>query len=161
MQVRAEFLIRSESLLLRDAGWLTKFFNPSFINVVTRGQFQWENEGLYQDEDGTLSGQHDSIIMAPAGISNASVSCTPVSNFVNAIRCPFSEGPWLRIDFKDLSCFPYACPRGALLISNEYGHSISVSPFSQGSKTPVQNCMTLLRVNQTYRLDFNSIQVRD
>ncbi|CAF1351069.1 unnamed protein product [Rotaria sordida] len=76
----------------RCGGWLTKFSNISFINVSIRGKFRWEYDALYHDEDGTLGGQSDSIIMAPDGIINASSTCTLVPNFENAIQCPLSEG---------------------------------------------------------------------
>ncbi|CAF4012065.1 unnamed protein product [Rotaria sp. Silwood2] len=83
-------------------GWLTKFSNMSFINVSIRGKFRWEYDALYHDEDGTLGGQSDSIIMAPDGITNSSSTCTQVPNFENAIQCPLSEGSWLRFSLRDL-----------------------------------------------------------
>ncbi|CAF5046101.1 unnamed protein product, partial [Rotaria socialis] len=47
---------------LRCGGWLTKFSQLSFINVQNRGNFRWPYDGLYQDEDGTLSGVVGGIV---------------------------------------------------------------------------------------------------
>ena len=44
-----------EVLFSSIKGWLTKFSQLSFTNVVNRGNFRWAYDGLYQDEDGSLS----------------------------------------------------------------------------------------------------------
>ncbi|CAF4097851.1 unnamed protein product [Rotaria sp. Silwood2] len=68
----------------------------SFYNVAIRGNFRWTYDGVYQDNDGSLGGQPNSVIMAPDGMTNTSSICTSVSNFGNAIECPLSWGSWLR-----------------------------------------------------------------
>jgi hypothetical protein len=44
-------------------GWLTKFSQLSFTNVVNRGHFRWVYDGFYHDEDGSLANVPGSIIL--------------------------------------------------------------------------------------------------
>jgi hypothetical protein len=82
-------------------GWLTKFSQLSFTNVLNRGNFRWVYDGVYQDEDGTLSGTANTIVIAPDGLWNSSSSCWPTQHFVNAITCPVSLGTWIRFAFNN------------------------------------------------------------
>jgi len=85
--------------LVYCGGWLTKFSQLSFTNVTNRGNFRWVYDGVYQDEDGTLSGRANSILIAPDGLWNGTSSCTVTSNFVNSITCPVTMGSWIRFAF--------------------------------------------------------------
>ena len=80
---------------------MTKFSQLSFTNVVNRGNFRWVYDGVYLDEDGTLSGTANSIVIAPDGLWNSSSSCSPTPHFVNAITCPASLGTWIRFAFNN------------------------------------------------------------
>jgi hypothetical protein len=128
----------------------------SFINVALRGRFRWEYDGLYQNDDGTLSGQNESvIIMAPDGFTNASSSCSPAPYFDNALQCASSDGPWVRIGLNDYSGYLRYEP---LLISNEYNYSTSVSWIAQ-ELTVSNGYMMALQVNHTYQFSSNNVQV--
>lgn len=127
----------------------------SFNNVSTYGQFRWPYDALYHDEDGTLSGEPNSVIMAPDGMNNVSSSvCEALDNFENAIRCPLSNGSWLRFSFRDL----WQRNEGQLQVSDENNAS-TIIPFLQEQLTYPNGYLVVLRVNQTYTLQFPSIQV--
>lgn len=66
---------------------------------MNRGNFRWQYDGLYQDEDGTLANSAGDIILAPDSLWNTSSSCRPTPNFRNAITCPASLGSWIRFAF--------------------------------------------------------------
>ncbi|CAF3592631.1 unnamed protein product [Rotaria sordida] len=85
--------------LIYCGGWLTKFSQLSFVNVQNRGNFRWSYDGLYQDEDGTLSNVAGGIVMSPDGLWNTSSACTSTPNFPNAVTCPSSVGKWIRFAF--------------------------------------------------------------
>jgi len=82
-------------------GWLTKFSHLSFNNVARRGKFRWAYDGLYQDEDGSLGGTANTILVAPDALWNTSSSCSVTPNFVNSITCPVSLGTWIRFAFNN------------------------------------------------------------
>ena len=81
------------SLLL---GWKTVFSQLSFTNVLNRGNFRWAYDGVYHDEDGTLSTVPNSMIIAPDALWNTSTACTSTPNFRNGRTCPVSLGTWVR-----------------------------------------------------------------
>lgn len=83
------------------SGWLTKFSQLSFNNVARRGKFRWAYDGLYQDEDGSLGGTANTILVAPDALWNTSSSCSVTPNFVNSITCPVSLGTWIRFAFNN------------------------------------------------------------
>ncbi|CAF2963963.1 unnamed protein product [Rotaria sp. Silwood2] len=85
--------------LIFCGGWLTKFSQLSFVNVQNRGNFRWRYDGIYQDEDGTLSNVVGGIILSPDALWNTSSSCTRTPNFLNAVTCPSSLGKWIRFAF--------------------------------------------------------------
>ncbi|CAF0745209.1 unnamed protein product [Adineta steineri] len=80
-------------------GWLTKFSQLRFTNVLNRGNFRWAYDGLYQDVDGSLANVPGAVILPPDGLWNTSSACSPTPNFVNAITCPSSMGTWIRFAF--------------------------------------------------------------
>ena len=98
---RLDFFLMNE--ICFAVGWLTKFSQLSFTNVLNRGNFRWSYDGLYEDEDGTLSNSPGSIVWAPDNLWNTSNLCTPTPNFVNAITCPASLGSWIRLAFNQAS----------------------------------------------------------
>lgn len=132
-------------------GWLTKFSNISFVNVLVRGKFRWTYDALYYDEDGSLSGQPDSVIMAPDGLTNTSLTCTPTANFENAIQCPLSQGAWLRFSFREI----LERPLGRLFIYN-YDNSSTIIPWLPQQLTYPNGYLTVLTANQTYTLRFET-----
>ncbi|CAF4336556.1 unnamed protein product, partial [Adineta steineri] len=80
-------------------GWLTKFSQLRFTNVLNRGNFRWAYDGLYQDVDGSLANVPGAVILPPDGLWNTSSACSRTPNFVNAITCPSSMGTWIRFAF--------------------------------------------------------------
>ncbi|CAF4924811.1 unnamed protein product, partial [Rotaria socialis] len=78
----------------------------SFINVQNRGNFRWPYDGLYQDEDGTLSGVVGGIVLSPGGLWSTSTTCTQTPNFLNAKTCPSSVGRWVRYAFNNANLAP-------------------------------------------------------
>lgn len=136
-------------------GWQTRFSNISFLNVANRGRLRWAYDGLYIDEDGTLGGLPNSVIMAPDGINNASLMCNAVPDFDNAIRCPLSEGSWIRYSLRDWQ----ERSQGQLQISNDRNSS-TIVPWLQKQLTHPRGYMTVLRANQTYKFNFSVNPVR-
>lgn len=98
--VRIRFLFCCLLMLSRffpQIGWLTKFSHLSFIGVNLRGKFRWPYDGVYEDNDGTITGQNQSmIVISPDGLTNASSACTLAPYFENAIQCPLSDGRFVR-----------------------------------------------------------------
>lgn len=139
-------------------GWLTKFSNISFVNVAVRGKFRWAYDGLYYDEDGSLGGQIDSVLMPPDGLTNSSSFCTPVPFFQNAIQCPRSQGDWLRFSFREL----LERPLGRLFVYNDTMNNIStIVPWLPDQLTYPNGYLIVLRANQTYQLRFETSVTAD
>jgi hypothetical protein len=139
----------------RCGGWETYFSNISFINVLVRGKFRWAYDGLYYDEDGTLSGQSDSIIMAPDGLTNTSLTCTTVPDFENAIQCLRSQGAWLRFSFREI----LERSLGRLFIYDNMNSS-TIVPWLREQLTYPNGYLTVLKANQSYTLVFETSIVR-
>ncbi|CAF4657274.1 unnamed protein product [Rotaria sp. Silwood1] len=134
----------------RCGGWLIKFSNISFDNVLVRGKFRWEYDAVYHDQDGTLCGQPDSVIMAPDGLTNVSTSCAIAPDFENAIQCSLSQGSWLRFSFREL----LERSQGRLFIFDAANTSSTIVPWLREQLTFPNGYLTVLRANQTYTLQF-------
>lgn len=80
-------------------GWMTRFSQLSFTNVLNRGNFRWQYDGIYHDEDGSLSNSPNSMIIAPDGLWSTAPACTVTANIANARTCPVSLGTWVRFAF--------------------------------------------------------------
>jgi hypothetical protein len=143
-----------------NVGWLTKFSNISFINVALRGMFRWKYDGLYQDDDGTLTGQNQSmILMAPDSLTNASSSCTPAPYFENAVQCPLSQGSWVRFYITvNPNYYWYSVYVGTLLVTNEDNNTASAL-WPQQSVTFSSGYLMTLQVNRTYQVSAANVQV--
>jgi hypothetical protein len=122
---------------------------------LVRGKFRWAYDALYYDEDGSLSGQSDSVLMAPDGLTNTSLNCTPVSSFENAIQCPRSQGAWLRFSFREI----LERPLGRLFIDNDMNSS-TIVPWLPEQLTYPNGYLTVLKANQSYTLRFETSIVR-
>lgn len=142
-------------MLFLYIGWLTKFSNISFINVLVRGKFRWAYDALYYDEDGSLSGQSDSVLMAPDGLTNTSLTCSVVPDFENAIQCPQSQGAWLRFSFREI----LERTLDRLFISNNVNATTIVSWLPEQLTYP-NGYLVVLKANQTYTLQFETLIVR-
>ena len=151
VEVRIQHLPRCIFQWFLTVGWQTKFSNVSFLNVASRGRFRWAYDSLYIDEDGTLGGQPNSVIMAPDGINNASSMCTPMSDFDNAIRCPLSEGSWLRFSLRNA----LGRDQGQLHIYDDRNSS-TIVPWLRQQLTLPRGYMVVLRANQTYQFSFSA-----
>ena len=137
---------------MNDLGWLTKFSNISFINVEVRGAFRWLYDGLYEDEDGSLGGIDNSIIMPPDTLNNDS-SCSAVPAFSNAMRCSLSSGPFVRMGLKESYYYYYTgypFLRNTLTITDQNSRSIGINMSSSEDFTHPNGYVMVLRVNQTY-----------
>ena len=139
----------------RCGGWITSFSNISFINVTVRGRFRWAYDGLYHDEDGTLSGQPNSVIMPPDGITNTSLTCSVLPTFDNAIQCPRSQGAWLRFSFREI----LERPLGRLFVYNDVNAS-TITPWLREQLTYPNGYLLVLRANQSYTLRFETLIVK-
>ncbi|CAF3424464.1 unnamed protein product [Rotaria sp. Silwood1] len=125
-------------------GWLTKFSQLSFTNVANRGNFRWPYDGLYQDEDGSLSNVSGTIILAPDGLWNTSNACRPTPNFINAITCPLSLGTWIRFAFNKASLGQ----NGEYLnVYDQFNHHTIVLNLAKRLTHPLGYMMTLLSKN--------------
>ncbi|CAF3664415.1 unnamed protein product [Rotaria sordida] len=125
-------------------GWLTKFSQVSFTNVANRGHFRWPYDGLYQDEDGSLSNVSDAIILAPDGLLNTSNACRTTPNFINAITCPSSLGTWIRFAFNKATLGQ----NGEYLnVYDQFNHYTIVLNLAKRLTHPMGYMMTLLAKN--------------
>lgn len=140
-------------------GWLTKFSSMSFVNVTLRGRFQWPYESLYEDQDGTLTGLNQSmVIMPPDGLTNLSPSCSPSIDFANAVQCSLMDGPWVRIWIQE---YPFNISNyfnTSLQIKNQLNHTTNVSRIHL-SEYRRNGYLFTLQVNQTYQLSLMYQQV--
>ena len=137
-------------------GWLTTFSNISFFNVLVRGRFRWAYDAVYHDEDGTLTGQPDSMIMAPDGMTNTSLACAVLPTFENAILCPRSQGAWLRFSFREI----LERPLGRLFVSNDLNAS-TITPWLREQLTYPNGYLLVLRANQSFTLRFETLIVSE
>ncbi|CAF1300760.1 unnamed protein product, partial [Adineta ricciae] len=138
--------------LVNCGGWLTKFSQLSFTNVVNRGQFRWSYDGLYLDEDGTLGGVSGATIMAPDGLWNTSTACQPTPHFVNAITCPSSLGNWLRFAFNQANLDQ----NGETLFVSDSANHVTDVPSLHKRLTHPNGYMMTLRSQQTYTFQFEN-----
>ena len=137
-------------------GWQTAFSNISFINVLVRGRFRWAYDGVYHDEDGSLSGTPNSMVMAPDGLTNTSSFCSPVPLFENALRCARSQGAWLRFGLQE----QLNNSLGRLFVYNDVNAS-TIVPWLREQLTHENGYTVVLRANQTYTLRFETLIVSD
>ena len=123
----------------------------SFFNVLVRGRFRWAYDGLYYDEDGSLGGVADHVIMPPDGLTNRSLSCIPAPAFENALQCPRSQGDWLRFSFREI----LERPLGRLFVYNG-GNASTIIPWLPDQLTYPNGYLVVLKANQTYQLEFET-----
>lgn len=136
-------------------GWLTKFSQLSFINVANRGHFRWPYDGLYLDEDGSLSNISNGIILSPDGLWNTSNACTITPNFINAMTCPSSLGSWIRFAFNEASLGQNG---ENLFVYDQSNHYTTVLNLHKRLTHPNGYMMTLL-AKKTYLLRFENTNV--
>ena len=129
----------------------------SFINVEVRAVFGWPFDALYEDEDGSLGGLNNSIIMPPDSLNDDSM-CSAVPNFNNAMRCPLSSGSFVRMGLNEQYFYGYRISYGPLIISDLNNHSIIVQQSNQEMTHPY-GYMMVLRANQTYQFNSSSVIV--
>ena len=142
-----------DNLLL--LGWLTKFSQLSFTNVLNRGRFRWQYDGVYQDEDGSLSNTPNSIIIAPDTLWNSSTACTPTANILNAMTCPVSLGTWIRFAFNKANLGQ----NGEVLnIYDSFNRRAVVLNLQKRLTHPKGYMMTLL-AQRTYLFQFQNANV--
>ncbi|CAF1377186.1 unnamed protein product, partial [Adineta steineri] len=133
-------------------GWLTKFSQLNFINVLNRGQFRWSYDGIYQDEDGTLGNIPGATIMPPDGLWNTSNACTPTPHFVNSITCPGSLGNFLRFSFNQANLDQ----NGETLFIYDSSNHVTNVPSLQKRLTHPNGYMMVLQSKQTYTFEFEN-----
>ncbi|CAF3637436.1 unnamed protein product [Rotaria sp. Silwood1] len=133
-------------------GWLTKFSQLSFTNVQNRGNFRWQYDGIYQDEDGTLSGVVGGMVIAPDALWNTSTACTRTPNFLNAMTCPSSLGGWIRFAFNKANLGP----NGEVLnVYDTSNHHTVVLNLKKRLTHPIGYMMNLL-TKQNYFFQFEN-----
>lgn len=136
-------------------GWVTRFSQLSFSNVLNRGNFRWAYDGLYVDEDGTLANSPGSVILPPDGLWNGSSACSVTPNFVNAITCPGSLGTWTRFALNEASL----SQNGEMLHIYDDSHHHTVVPFLAKRLTHPKGYMMNLLARRTYFLQFQNANV--
>ncbi|UJR08495.1 hypothetical protein I4U23_012761 [Adineta vaga] len=137
-------------------GWTIKFYKMSFINVVNRARLRWQYDALFENSDRTLTDQNDSVIvMARDGLANTLPSCTPVSDFENAVQCSLSEGPWIRLALTENLNYRSSINSGPLTITDENNTTVNVSWYYEGL-TYAQGYTMLLKVNKTYQFSYSN-----
>jgi hypothetical protein len=137
-------------------GWETAFSNISFVNVLVRGRFRWAYDGVYHDEDGSLSGTPNTMIMAPDGLTNTSLFCSPLPSFENALQCPRSQGAWQRFALQELMNNSL----GRLFIHNDVNAS-TIVPWLREQLTHENGYTVVVRANQSYTLSFETLIVSE
>lgn len=126
--------------------------------MILRGKFRWRYDGLYQDDDGSLTGQNQSMLIMPSdGLNNASSSCQLAPAFDNAIQCPLSQTHHVRFTLTELPS-GYNSISSPLLIVDEYNHTTSI-PRLERELTFSYGFLMTLQVNRTYTVSSNSAQV--
>jgi hypothetical protein len=128
----------------------------SFTNVLNHGNFRWPYDGLYQDDDGSLTSVPGTTILSPDGLWNTSTLCTRTPNFVNAISCPSSLGSWLRFAFNHASLEQ----SGQLLFVYDSSNNVAEVQYLHHELThPLGYAMALL-AKRTYTLQFQNANVK-
>ena len=126
----------------------------TFINVLHRAKFRWNDDGLYEDVDGTLTGENSSrIVMALDDLNNGSGSCAPAPRLQNAVQCLPSGGSWIRVTLTENLDPSQTINHGWLRISDEANHTIIV-PWVEKGLTYDKGYTALLQVNRTYKRAF-------
>nr|ACD54600.1 fibrocystin-like protein [Adineta vaga] len=139
-------------------GFLMKFSNISFINVQNRIKFRWDYDGIYKDEDGTLTSQNESMmVLARNGLTNGSSSCVLAPQFENAVQCSLSNGSWVRMTLTENYNADWNINHGPLLISDENNHTTNVAWSALGFAY-LKGYVTTLQVNRTYQLSFPDLK---
>lgn len=123
---------------------------------MIRGRFRWAYDGVYYDEDGSMSGTPDTILMAPDGLTNTSLICSPMPLLDNAIQCPRSQGAWLRFSFQEI----LENSLGRLFVYNDV-NATTIVPWLPEQLTHPNGYTIVLRANQTYTLGFETLIVSD
>ena len=142
-------------MLFYFQGWLTKFSQLSFTNVTNRGHFRWVYDGIYKDEDGTLSNLSNSFILLADGLWNTSNQCTRTANFVNAITCPSTLGSWIRFAFNQASLGKNG---ENLYVYDSFNHSTTV-PYLAKRLTHPNGYMMALLAKRSYLFRFDNANV--
>jgi len=126
----------------------------SFINVGLRGRFQSQYESLYEDEDGTLSGQNETMVIMPQyGLISSPLSCSSSIYFAQAIQCTTSAGSWVRVWIKQHVTAYTDFSWSQLQISNELHYNTTALHID-----PNGYIMTL-QVNKTYQFTLSDYPV--
>ncbi len=140
-----------------EKGWMTVFSQLSFTNVTNRGNFRWQYDGLYRDEDGSLANVPGAIILSPDGLWNTSTLCSPTPNFLNAITCPSSLGNWIRFAFNNANLDPSG---QYLFITDSPNGNAAVVPSLHKRLTHPNGYMMNLLTNRTYTFSFENANVK-
>ncbi|CAM4838655.1 unnamed protein product, partial [Rotaria magnacalcarata] len=134
-------------------GWMTKFSQLSFTNVTNRGNFRWQYDGLYLDEDGSLSNVAGAMILSPDGLWNTSTLCSPTPNFLNAVTCPASLGNWIRFAFNNANLDTSG---QFLFITDSTNSNQAVVPSLHKRLTHPNGYMMDLLTNRVYTFSFQN-----
>jgi hypothetical protein len=127
----------------------------SFTNVLNRGNFRWPYDGLYQDDDGTLSGTANSVTISPDALWNSSSSCSLTPHFLNAMTCPVSLGTWIRFAFNQANLGQNGQP---LFVYDQSNHYTVVLNLHKRLTHPNGYMMNLL-AQRTYLFQFDTANV--
>ncbi|CAF3091006.1 unnamed protein product [Rotaria socialis] len=134
-------------------GWMTKFSQLSFTNVTNRGNFRWQYDGLYLDEDGSLGNVPGAMILSPDGLWNTSTLCSPTPNFLNAVTCPASVGNWIRFAFNNANLDTSG---QFLFITDSQNSNEAVVPSRHKRLTHPSGYMMDLLTNRVYSFSFQN-----
>lgn len=96
------------------------------------------------------------MVMAPDGLTNTSLFCSPLPSFENAIKCQRSQGAWLRFALQELMNNSL----GRLFIHNDVNAS-TIVPWLHEQLTHENGYTVVLRANQTYTLSFETLIVSE
>jgi len=135
-----------------EGGWITKFSQITFTNVTNRAMFRWPYDGIYLDEDGSLSGSPNATLLATDGLLNTSSACTPASNYYNGLLCSASLNNWIRFSFNGANLDQNA---EVLFIYDMFNRS-TFSPWRKKRLTHPEGYMIVFQSKQTYTLEFQN-----
>jgi hypothetical protein len=136
---------------------MTVFSQLSFTNVLNRGNFRWQYDGMYRDDDGSLANVPGAMILAPDGLWNTSTLCSPTPHFLNAITCPSSLGNWIRFAFNNANLDTSG---QYLFITDSTNSNTAVVPSLPKRLTHPDGYMMNLLTDRTYMFSFENANVK-
>ncbi|CAF0853204.1 unnamed protein product [Didymodactylos carnosus] len=137
------------SVIIGDTGNSGSPVVPSSAGLVV----MWDRDGVYQDDDGTLSGVVGGSIVYPDGLMNGSSLCIPTPHFVNGITCQPGIGTWLRFALNNANL---DIDNDEFLYIYDINNNVVAVPSLKKRLTHPLGYMVAFRANQSYTMVFQN-----